>query len=250
VENEPANNPPDRLARLERRVGSAVTHDVEEVALPAWQRHTRGEQRWPSALAVVVMIGLQLMLPERLSAGPRWVLPAVEVAIIVVLVLANPGRMERSTAALRRLGLTLIVVASLANAWSVVRLVLDITAGQGVGKAGHLLASGGDVWLINVLTFAVWYWEFDRGGPLERAIGSHPYPDLLFPQMSTPQMAPKDWEPEFLDYLYLAFTNATAFSPTDTMPLSRWTKFVMLVQALTSLVIAALVVAKAVNALQ
>jgi uncharacterized membrane protein len=100
-----------------------------------------------------------------------------------------------------------------------------------------------------MLTFAVWYWEFDRGGPLERALGSDPYPDFLFPQMGTPDMAPKDWEPEFLDYLYLAFTNSTAFSPTDTLPLSRWAKFVMLVQALTSLVIAALVVAKAVNAL-
>jgi uncharacterized membrane protein len=103
--------------------------------------------------------------------------------------------------------------------------------------------------LINVLTFAVWYWEFDRGGPLERALGTHE-PDLLFPQMSTPHVAPKDWEPEFLDYLFVAFTTSTAFSPTDTLPLSRWVKSVMLLQALISLAVAALVVAKAVNALQ
>ena len=101
-----------------------------------------------------------------------------------------------------------------------------------------------------MLTFAVWYWEFDRGGPLERALGTHEMPDLLFPQMTTPDMAPRDWEPEFLDYLYLAFTNSMAFSPTDTLPLSRWVKFVMLLQSLLSLVIAALVIAKAVNTLQ
>jgi len=235
----------DRLARLER----LVARDVR-AAVPAWRRHTRGEQRWPFAVAVVVMIGLQAFLPERLSAGPRWALPALEVAMIVVLVLANPGRMERSSPALRKLGLALITVASLGNGWSVLWLVLDIVGGRDPGSAAQLLVSGGNVWLINLLTFAVWYWEFDRGGPLERALGSQPNPDFLFPQMSTPDMAPKEWEPEFVDYLYLAFTNSTAFSPTDTLPLSRWAKVAMLLQSAISLVTAALVVAKAVNALQ
>jgi uncharacterized membrane protein len=243
VENEPAERMSERLTRLEELVGRAV-------AAPAWRRHTHGEQRWPSALAIVVMIGLQLLLPERFSAGPRWVLPVVEVAIIAILIAANPGRMERSTPPLRRLGLSLIIIASLGNAWSVGVLVVDITTGQDVGSAAQLLASGLDVWLINVLTFSVWYREFDRGGPLERALGSHKFPDLLFPQMTAPSMATPDWEPQYLDYLYLAFTNSTAFSPTDTLPLSRWVKFVMLLQSLISLVTAALVVAKAVNALQ
>jgi uncharacterized membrane protein len=243
VENEPAEHVSERLTRLEELAGRAV-------AAPAWRRHTHGEQRWPSALAIVVMIGLQLLLPERFSAGPRWVLPAVEVAIIAILIAANPGRMERSTPPLRRLGLSLIIIASLGNAWSVGVLVVDITTGQDVGSAAQLLASGLDVWVINVLTFSVWYWEFDRGGPLERALGSHKFPDLLFPQMTAPSMATPDWEPQYLDYLYLAFTNSTAFSPTDTLPLSRWVKFVMLLQSLISLVTAALVVAKAVNALQ
>jgi uncharacterized membrane protein len=236
----------DRLDRLERLAAG----DLERAAVPAWRRHTRGEQRWPSVLALIAMMGLQLLLPQRLAAGPRWVLPTLEVAIIIVLIFANPGRMSRGTPGLRRLGLTLIVVASLGNAWSVGRLVVDITTGHGTGTATQLLASGGDVWLINVLTFAVWYWEFDRGGPVSRALGRLPNPDFLFPQMSTPDMSPKEWEPEFLDYLYLAFTNATAFSPTDTLPLSRWAKSAMLVQSALSLVIAALVVAKAVNALQ
>jgi uncharacterized membrane protein len=222
---------------------------IEHALAPAWRRRTDGEQRWPSALAVVALIGLQLVLPERLSAGPRFLLPIVEVVLIVVLMAANPGRLERSTPILRLIGLTLIVLVSLGNAWSIGQLVVDIATGRDMGTAADLLASGGAVWLINVLTFAVWYWEFDRGGPIERAAGTHPLPDLLFPQMSTPDMAPKDWEPEFLDYLYLAFTNSTAFSPTDTLPMTRWVKAVMLLQSLLSLVIAALVVARAVNAL-
>jgi uncharacterized membrane protein len=235
----------ERITRLER----LVTRDVR-AAIPAWRRHTVGEQRWPFAVAIVVMIGFQAFLPERLSAGPWWALPALEVVIIVVLMLANPGRMERSSPGLRRLGLALITVASLGNGWSVVWLVLDIVTGRDTGTAAQLLASGGNVWLINTLTFAVWYWEFDRGGPLERALGSHPNPDFLFPQMSSPDMAPKEWEPQFIDYLYLAFTNSMAFSPTDTLPLSRWAKAAMLLQSAISLVTAALVVAKAVNALQ
>ncbi|BCJ55720.1 hypothetical protein Asp14428_71950 [Actinoplanes sp. NBRC 14428] len=216
---------------------------------PAWRRITRGEQRWPFALAYVVIIALQVVLPERYAAGGRWVLPAIEVVVVGVLVAANPGRVERSTPALRRLGLVLIAVASLGTAFSVGRLVLDISTGVDTGSAARLLGTGAGIWLVNVLTFAVWYWELDRGGPLARAIGADPYPDFLFPQMTTPELAPKDWEPQFADYLYLAFTNATAFSPTDTLPLSRWAKLTMMLQSAISLVTAALVVAKAVNAL-
>ena len=224
--------------------------DIERVVVPAWRRQTAGEQRWPFALTIVVMIALQSLLPDRLTVGNRWVLPAIEVVMIAVLMAANPGRMERSSKPLRTLGLALIAVASLGNAWSVGWLVYNITTGRHTGGAAELLATGGDVWLINVLTFAVWFWELDRGGPVERGYGTNPYPDFLFPQMSSSDMAPKDWEPQFLDYLYLAFTNSTAFSPTDTLPLSRWAKFLMLLQSLISLVTAALVVAKAVNALQ
>jgi uncharacterized membrane protein len=218
-------------------------------ARPFWRRLSRGEQRWPFALAIAVMIGLQLTLPERYSLGAWWVLPAVELVVIGALVAANPGRLERRTPMLRRLSLGLIAVASLGTAWSVVRLVVDIAGGGDTGSAAELLASGASIWLINVLTFAVWYWELDRGGALERAAGTDPYPDFLFPQMTTPDMAPKDWRPQFADYLYLAFTNATAFSPTDTLPLSRWAKLTMMLQSAISLVTAALVVAKAVNAL-
>ncbi|GAB1693071.1 DUF1345 domain-containing protein [Krasilnikovia sp. M28-CT-15] len=234
----------ERLARVER----LVTRDVEDAVAPAWRRATAGEHRWPFALAIAGMIGLQLMLPDRLTLGSRWLLPAVEIVLMAVLVAANPGRMERPTPVLRRVGLALTAVISLANAGSVALLVRDIATGHAPASAAQLLATGGAVWLLNVLTFAVWYWEFDRGGPQARSAGTHQYPDFLFPQLADDRLG-RDWEPRFLDYVYLAFTNATAFSPTDTMPLSRWAKTAMLLQSAISVVIATLVVAKAVNAL-
>jgi uncharacterized membrane protein len=225
-----------------------LEHDLKAIQ-PAWRRVTEGERRWPFGMAILTMIGLQSALPDRLTVGGRWTLPVVEVVLIVVLGIANPGRMNRRSHPLRMLSLGLIAVASLGNAWSVAWLVHDIASGHDTGGAGKLLITGANVYLINVLTFAVWFWELDRGGPVARAHGLDPYPDFLFPQMTTTDMAPKDWEPEFVDYLYLAFTNSTAFSPTDTLPLSRWAKVLMLLQSAISLVTAALVVAKAVNAL-
>jgi hypothetical protein len=221
-----------------------------ELEMPAWKRRTDGEQRWPAAVAIAVLIALEWLLPDRLSLGPRWLLPGLQVVIIGVIVAANPGRMRKSSPMLRTMGLLLIGVASLGNVYSVARLVLDIVGHYDTGSAGDLLMTGGGIYLINVLTFAVWFWELDRGGPVERAAGSDPYPDFLFSPMTSPDMTKKDWEPYFLDYFYLAFTNATAFSPTDTLPLSRWAKFVMALESAIALVTAALVIAKAVNALQ
>jgi uncharacterized membrane protein len=217
--------------------------------MPAWKRRTDGEQRWPAAVAIGALIALEWLLPERLSLGPRWLFPGLQVVIIGVIVAANPGRMRKSSRMLRTLGLLLIGVASAGNVYSVVRLVMDIVGRHDTGSAANLLMAGGGIYLINVLTFAVWVWELDRGGPAERAAGSDPYPDFLFPPMTSPEMTHKDWEPYFLDYFYVAFTNATAFSPTDTLPLSRRAKFAMALESAIALVTAALVIAKAVNAL-
>jgi hypothetical protein len=243
VQNESAESLPDRLARLEEFVD-------RDVFMPAWRRHTDGEQRWPSVVAILCMVGLQLALPTQLTVGGRWLMPGIEAVMILVIFVADPGRMTRRSAPLRYAGLALVGVASFGNAWSVTLLVLDIARDQHIGTAAQLLATGGAVYLINVLTFAVWYWELDRGGPLERALGSHQHPDLLFPQMTvSPRVGGKNWEPEFVDYLYVALTNSTAFSPTDTLPMSRWVKALMGLQASIALVTAALVIAKAVNAL-
>ncbi len=230
-------------------MGDEVERLAKDVLGPAWRRHTEPEQRWPAAIAIGVMIALQWLLPDRLTLGPRWLLPVIEVVIVAVLIAADPVRIRRDTPALRMLGLTLIALASLGNAWSVGILVRDIVTGYDVGTAAHLLGSGGAIYLINVLSFAVWFWELDRGGPAQRARGTDPYPDFLFPPMTSPELAHRDWEPYFLDYLYVAFTNATAFSPTDTLPLSRWAKAAMALQSAVALVTAALVIAKAVNAL-
>ena len=116
--------------------------------------------------------------------------------------------------------------------------------------ATTLLVTGGAIWVTNVIAFGLWYWEFDRGGPVARAHDIKPNQDFEFPQMTTPQLAPPSWEPMFRDYFYLSFTNATAFSPTDVMPLSRWAKMLMLVQSAVSLLLAALVIARAVNILR
>jgi len=219
--------------------------------LPAWRRHTEGEARWQVATCTAVAIALQVAVPDRLALlSPSWALPALQGAMLICLIIANPHRINRQSRWLRAFGLTLAVLISFANVWSLERLAVGLVNGHQHWDAGSLLTTGGSIWLTNVIVFGLWYWEFDRGGPVARALGSNPYPDFQFPQMVSPGMAPPHWEPEFADYLYLAFTNAAAFSPTDVMPLSRWAKMAMTLQSAISIVTVALVVARAVNILQ
>ena len=215
---------------------------------PAWARPTRTEHRWPVAVAIAVAIGLQLVLPDDLVPPSRYVLPGLELALLLGLVVVNPFRLNRESTMLRWAGLVLTGLVGLANVWSTVLLVIDLLTGR-FDSAPQLLGSGGAVWLTNVVTFALVYWELDRGGPAARAAAVKDQPDFLFPQMTIPKIADPDWEPVFFDYLYLSFTNVTAFSPTDVMPLSRWAKATMMVQAAVSLVVVVLVVARAVNIL-
>ncbi|NMO91019.1 DUF1345 domain-containing protein [Actinomycetospora sp. TBRC 11914] len=218
-------------------------------ALPAWRRATTEERRWPVALAILGAAGLQLSLPDDVVLGSRWLLPLLEIAVLAVLLVANPGRFEHEPGWRRTVSLALTALVSVANGAAVVRLIDHLVAGRGGDDAGTLLATGAAIWATNVIGFALWYWQFDRGGPSARARGDRAVPDLLFPQMQSPDIDP-EWEPTFVDYLYVSFTNATAFSPTDTMPLSRWTKLTMLVQSAVSLATVALVVARAVNVLR
>jgi uncharacterized membrane protein len=234
-------------------------HRAEELAtartmglpIPAWLRKTPGERRWPVTLSIVAAIVLQLKLPTRLTSPlPQDLLPILEAALGVALTIANPFRIERSGPFIRAGSIAVIMLISVANAASAVLLIKAILQGHAGTSAMALLASGASIWATNVIAFALWYWEFDRGGPVLRAEGTRKHPDLMFPQMASPELAPPDWEPRFVDYLYLSFTNATAFSPTDVMPLARWAKLTMLVQSAVSLSIGALVIARAINILK
>ena len=240
----------DRLSDMEHRVAAGERPGPGPV--PAWRRPTQGEARWQVVLAVAVAVALQYPLPGRLVlVHPFWLLPTLQALLLIALVAVNPRRINTESRVIRFLSLTLAALLSLANAYSLARLAVGLVQGTPVGSnAGPLLITGGTIWLINVIVFALWYWEFDRGGPVARANADRMYPDFQFVQMTSPGLAPPDWEPAFADYLYLSFTNATAFSPTDTMPLSRWAKLAMTVQAAVSIVTVALVVARAVNILK
>lgn len=235
-------------AWLEKHAGTILIRPE----LPAWRRRTRGEPRWPVAVITAVGIALQLAMPERLLLiSPAWVFPAAQGVLLAVIIAVNPRRIDRESKVMRSLSLVLAAMLSLANGWSVARLAVAITQGTMGENPGQLLITGAFIWLTNIVVFALWYWEFDRGGPVARALNlKNRYPDFQFVQMvSPPDLVPPDWEPGFFDYLYLAFTNATAFSPTDVMPMSRWAKIAMTVQSLISIVTVALVVARAVNIL-
>ena len=242
----------DQLKRLERLLtpGKSAARAVQGGILPGWRRVTRGESRLAVTLTVLAAIAMLVALPDRIAPHPRWVLPGLALLLLVGLTVANPTRIDRQSRALRNLSLLLIAVISIANAVTAGRLVVDLVRGTGIRNPSELLLTGAAIWLTNVIVFGLWYWEFDRGGPVARAYAMKQYPDFLFPQMTSPENTPPDWEPEFVDYLYTSFTNATAFSPTDVMPLSRWAKLTMLAQSAVSLMTVALVVARAVNILK
>ena len=217
---------------------------------PAWQRDTVGEQRWPVALVVLVIICAQLALPTPIGAIPKWLAPAIQILLVVVIFALNPTSTGSAHRMVRPLGLALCVLLTLGNIHEAVMLILSIVNGQNGLSAGALFASGAIVWFCNIVVFALWYWELDRGGPLARAQGLRKRPDFLFTQMQAGHSGhDQDWEPCFFDYLYVAFTNATAFSPTDTMPLSVWAKMMMMCQAFISLTMAAVVIARAIGVL-
>jgi uncharacterized membrane protein len=225
--------------------------DTGHQTVPAWRRRTQGEPRWPASLAVVATAALQVLLPPRLTMPPRFLLPALELLLLIGLTAVNPGRIDRRDSRLRVVGIVLIAAVSLANIGSAVRLVVELVRQKAVvDSAARLLVNGGSIYLTNIIAFALWFWELDRGGPAARTHGVERYPDFLFPQMATPDMAPPDWEPIFVDYLYLSFTNATAFSPTDVMPLSRSAKAAMALQSAVALATVALVISRAINVLK
>jgi hypothetical protein len=208
-----------------------------------------GERRWPMAIAVIAAVLLTGWLPSGVRPESRWFLGVIGV-VLLVLIVADPGRIDRSTRPVRLLSRLLLGLLALSAAISTALLVhVLVVGGELTHSATRLLLTGGAVWFSNNIVFALLYWEVDGGGSVARALGSPEYPDLAFPQHMNPDLAPPAWRPMFIDYLYLGMTNALAFSPTDVMPLVPWAKIAMALQSLVSLAILGLVVARAVNIL-
>lgn len=206
------------------------------------------EPFWPAQLTVLAAIGMQLALPERLTAGPSWLVASMEGVLLLGMFIFTPNVVEDEHLWRRRVALTLTALVTAANVYSLAALA-HFLLHHSVSDGRRLIVSGMLIWLTNLLICALWYWEMDRGGPGKRAVGRDEAPDFLFPQMSDDQIEPRDWRPKFIDYLYVSLTNNTAFSPTDTMPLTAMAKSVMGVQSLVSLLTLGLVVSRAVNVL-
>ena len=203
--------------------------------------------RWPAVLAVLATAGLYLELPERLSAGPNWLLLVVVGVLLVPTAAARYTRPKLNFA----LGLVLSGVITLALIWSLGMLIAGLPEKRETPV--ELLRAAVALWLSNVLVFASWYWRLDAGGPhiRDRQI-AHTGGDFLFPQMTLPSNAMPEysnWKPGFVDYLFLAFNTSTAFSPTDVPVLSQWAKLLMMVQSIISLGTIAILAARAINVL-
>ncbi len=220
---------------------------------------------WPT-LAIAGAAGLYADLPSRFIAGSsagafsvvRWVVPALTVVLLAALLVSVPnsrlmrhlGWLPHQVRLTRRwLSLSVIAIVSAANGASIILLVHLLVNGASA-NAPVLLRAAVHMWVVNVLLFALWFWQLDGGGPLARPTTPPHERDFLFPQQTEPALLVGGWAPKFLDYLFVSFTNSSAFSPTDALPLSRWAKMLMLVQSAISLSLAVMVVARAVNILK
>ena len=221
---------------------------------------------WP-VLAVFCAAGLYATLPSKFITGPasagafsvaRWVVPVLAILLIVPLALSVPQQRLLQSATSRASALRLsrriasigvIALITIANAAAIVLLVRLLIAGSHT-EARVLLRAGIHMWVTNVLVFALWFWQLDAGGPIQRRLAPRREPDFLFTQQTLAEGAGTSWQPTFIDYLFLSYTNATAFSPTDTLPLSHWAKLLMIAESAASLLLAIMVVARAVNILQ
>ncbi|QFS91773.1 hypothetical protein FIV07_13495 [Mycobacterium sp. THAF192] len=207
------------------------------------------ESRLPVLIALVAAMAMQLAIPKDYTLIPRWPLIVLEAVLLVVMAATNPLKRTRATRVGTVATYCLLAAITLDNTASAVVLDIRILSGQVSDDAAGLLGSGAAIYLTNIVVFGIWFWKLDSGGPIARYHGERKYPDFMFPQMGNPELAPPNWRPAFLDYLYLSITNVMAFSPTDTMPLARWAKAMMSVQAMVALSTAALVIARAVGVL-
>lgn len=225
--------------------------------------HTHALDFWLARASVLLIIALQLLLVNRLTIGPRWFAPALEAALLLPLSVATAWAQDKVVRAstdehwhviasrrrmIRGLAVLLTAIISLMNFASLVMLVSALLSGHAASAGKPLLLDALDIWAINVLAFALWFWNLDSGGPAARGVTRRTAPDFLFPQGTTSAQG-EQWSPGFVDYVFLAYTNATAFSPTDTMPMTQRAKVLMMLESAVSLLTIALVAARAVNIL-
>lgn len=225
--------------------------------------HTHALDFWMARSTVLVIVGLQLWLGGPVAVGPVWLAPAIEVVLLAPLSIATAWAQDLAIKAthdhhwhliarrrrlVRRLAVVLTAVITAINSLSLIKVTHALLVGHAATNGVALLLDAVKIWVINIAAFALWYWTLDRGGPAARGLTHLCRADFLFIQ-STMHDADENWSPGFVDYLFLAFTNATAFSPTDTMPLSGRAKLLMMAQAGISLLTIALVAARAVNIL-
>jgi uncharacterized membrane protein len=243
-----------RRARTSRRAYGARVGERERAeaerrghGLGAAEDLLRGDPLWPGQAATLAALLLYLALPAELTIGPNWPVPVAAGLVLVALVMAARG--GRAARRQRRVAIALVVVATVANLVALGFLAAYLVEGGQV-RGADLVGGGVIIWTVSLLLFTVLYWELDRGGP--HRPGTRPSagpPDFLFVQMSDPRYAPHGWAPGFADYLFVSLTNQTAFSPTDTMPLTPRIKLLMGIQAVAAFVTVGVVLARAVNVL-
>lgn len=215
------------------------------------QTQPSGEHWWPVVIAIASAAALHVALPARYRVQPTWLYPAVLFVLIAALVIGDPGRIDRQRSWLRLLLAVVVAAVSIANLVAAVRLIHDILTNNKTfaNNADGLLATGAVIWLTNIIAFALWYWDLDRGGAAARANRPNQEPAFVFPEMLHTELVVQPWTPRFIDYLSLAFWTATAFSPTDISAVKPWAKLLMMVEAVASLALATLVIARAINVL-
>ena len=238
-----------RRAEAARRQTEAALHHAEATRRRAeWLG--RRDPFWPAQVTVLAAILLSLNLPSKLTIQQVWLIPAIEAVLLAGLVASTPWVPARHHHNRRMVAMFLVGVVTASNIVNLGLLVhVLLTGGKHPPDGNQLLLAGVEIWITNVLLFTVWYWELDRGGPLVRAMVICPPPDFLFPQMTEQTLGGMDWRARYIDYLYVSFTNATAFSPTDTMPLTAAAKMLMLIQSTASVVTIGMIFARAVNIL-
>ena len=217
------------------------------------------ESRWEAGPAVALVVALQVLLAtvSHVQGWTLWILPwwswlapaVPELLLLIALAWSRPRHQLEQLGHRRTAALTLLGLVSLGNAAALLALMGSVLSGH-EHNGGELLFKGVTVWSTNVIAFGLWYWGLDRGGPIRRREPDPPPPDFQFPQMENPQLAEPGWHPRLFDYMYVSFTNAIAFSPTDSMPLTGWAKALMLVESAASAITVLLVAARAVNILK